>query len=96
MQFSKNLEDNLEHLKQTLSLEKNFDVVYRVVSIGGKKGFGSSVEFDWCSVNAVQTARKLGYKSIITPESIRALSPIQTLLPITTDRKSTRLNSSHP
>ena len=37
MQFSKNLEDNLEHLKQTLSLEKNFDVVYRVVSIGGKK-----------------------------------------------------------
>ena len=38
MQFSKNLEDNLEHLKQTLSLEKNFDVVYRVVSIGGKKG----------------------------------------------------------
>ena len=38
MQFSKNLEANLEHLKQTLSLEKNFDVVYRVVSIGGKKG----------------------------------------------------------
>ena len=38
MQFSKNLEDNLEHLKQTLSLEKNFDVVYRVISIGGKKG----------------------------------------------------------
>lgn len=37
MQFSKNLEDNLEHLKQTLSLEKNFDVVYRVVSIGGKR-----------------------------------------------------------
>ena len=39
MQFSKNLEANLEHLKQTLSLEKNFDVVYRVVSIGGKKGW---------------------------------------------------------
>ena len=38
MRFSKNLEANLEHLKQTLSLEKNFDVVYRVVSIGGKKG----------------------------------------------------------
>ena len=38
VQFSKNLEANLEHLKQTLSLEKNFDVVYRVVSIGGKKG----------------------------------------------------------
>ena len=29
MRFSKNLEANLEHLKQTLSLEKNFDVVYR-------------------------------------------------------------------
>ena len=28
MRFSKNLEANLEHLKQTLSLEKNFDVVY--------------------------------------------------------------------
>ena len=38
MQFSKNLEDNLEHLKRTLSLEKNFDVVYRVIAVGGKKG----------------------------------------------------------
>ncbi|MBO7645701.1 MAG: carbamoyl-phosphate synthase large subunit, partial [Prevotella sp.] len=26
---------------------------------------GSSVEFDWCSVNAINTARKLGYKSIL-------------------------------
>ena len=26
---------------------------------------GSSVEFDWCSVNAINTARKLGYKSIM-------------------------------
>ena len=37
MQFSKNLSENLEHLKQTLSLEKNFDVVYRAITIGGKQ-----------------------------------------------------------
>ena len=33
----------------------------------------SSVEFDWCSVNAIQTARKLGYKSIMinyNPETV--------------------------
>ncbi|MGN1236189.1 MAG: ATP-grasp domain-containing protein, partial [Bacteroidaceae bacterium] len=32
-----------------------------------------SVEFDWCSVNAIQTARKLGYKSIMinyNPETV--------------------------
>lgn len=35
-----------------------------VVVLGsGAYRIGSSVEFDWCSVNAVQTARKLGYKS---------------------------------
>ena len=37
MQFSKNLSENLEHLKQTLSLEKNFDVVYRAITIGEKQ-----------------------------------------------------------
>ena len=34
---------------------------------------GSSVEFDWCSVNAINTARKLGYKSIMinyNPETV--------------------------
>ena len=34
---------------------------------------GHSVEFDWCSVNAIQTARKLGYKSIMinyNPETV--------------------------
>ena len=37
-----------------------------VVVLGsGAYRIGSSVEFDWCSVNAVQTARKLGYKSIM-------------------------------
>jgi len=45
-----------------------------VVVLGsGAYRIGSSVEFDWCSVNAVQTARKLGYKSIMinyTPETV--------------------------
>ena len=34
---------------------------------------GSSVEFDWCSVNAVQTARNLGYRAIMinyNPETV--------------------------
>ena len=35
MQCSRNLEDDLEQLKHTLGLEKNFDVVYLVVAIGG-------------------------------------------------------------
>ena len=45
-----------------------------VVILGsGAYRIGSSVEFDWCSVNAVQTARKLGYKSIMinyNPETV--------------------------
>ena len=45
-----------------------------VVVLGsGAYRIGSSVEFDWCSVNAVQTARKLGYKSIMinyNPETV--------------------------
>ena len=45
-----------------------------VVVLGsGAYRIGSSVEFDWCSVNAVQTARKLGYKSIMVnynPETV--------------------------
>ena len=37
-----------------------------VVVLGsGAYRIGSSVEFDWCSVNAIQTARKLGYKAIM-------------------------------
>ena len=39
----------------------------------GAYRIGSSVEFDWCSVNAAQTARKLGYKSIMinyNPETV--------------------------
>lgn len=45
-----------------------------VVVLGsGAYRIGSSVEFDWCSVNAVQTARQLGYKSIMinyNPETV--------------------------
>jgi len=58
---------------------KGYDINYyknekSVVVLGsGAYRIGSSVEFDWCSVNAVQTARKLGYKSIMinyNPETV--------------------------
>lgn len=45
-----------------------------VVVLGsGAYRIGSSVEFDWCSVNAIDTARRLGYKSIMincNPETV--------------------------
>jgi carbamoyl-phosphate synthase large subunit len=45
-----------------------------VVVLGsGAYRIGSSVEFDWCSVNAVQTARELGYASVMinyNPETV--------------------------
>ena len=45
-----------------------------VVVLGsGAYRIGSSVEYDWCSVNAINTARKLGYKSIMinyNPETV--------------------------
>ena len=44
-----------------------------VVLGSGAYRIGSSVEFDWCSVNAVSTCRKLGYKSIMinyNPETV--------------------------
>ncbi|MBQ1884943.1 MAG: carbamoyl-phosphate synthase (glutamine-hydrolyzing) large subunit, partial [Bacteroidales bacterium] len=44
-----------------------------VVLGSGAYRIGSSVEFDWCSVNATQTTRKLGYKSIMinyNPETV--------------------------
>lgn len=44
-----------------------------VVLGSGAYRIGSSVEFDWCSVNAAQTCRKLGYKSIMVnynPETV--------------------------
>jgi len=45
-----------------------------VIVLGsGAYRIGSSVEFDWCSVNAVQTARELGYDSVMinyNPETV--------------------------
>ena len=58
---------------------EGYDVNYyknekSVIVLGsGAYRIGSSVEFDWCSVNAIQTARKLGYKSIMinyNPETV--------------------------
>ena len=60
--------DGTEHQVPYFKNEKS------VVVLGsGAYRIGSSVEFDWCSVNAVQTARKLGYKSIMinyNPETV--------------------------
>ena len=44
-----------------------------VVLGSGAYRIGSSVEFDWCSVNAAETCRKSGYKSIMinyNPETV--------------------------
>ena len=45
-----------------------------VIVLGsGAYRIGSSVEFDWCSVNAVQTARNAGYRSVMVnynPETV--------------------------
>ena len=44
-----------------------------IVLGSGAYRIGSSVEFDWCSVNAVKTARNLGYSSIMinyNPETV--------------------------
>ena len=45
-----------------------------VIILGsGAYRIGSSVEFDWCSVNTAQTVRKLGYKAIMinyNPETV--------------------------
>ena len=66
------------YLYMTYAVE-GYDVNYyknekSVIVLGsGAYRIGSSVEFDWCSVNAVQTARKLGYKSIMinyNPETV--------------------------
>ena len=73
MQFSKNLEDNLEHLKQTLSLEKNFDVVYRVVSIGGKKGcllFVDGLTKDEVLLKILQAWWSIKRTPMVFPENI--------------------------
>ena len=70
--------DLTNYLYLTYAVE-GYDVNYyknekSVVVLGsGAYRIGSSVEFDWCSVNAIQTARKLGYKAIMinyNPETV--------------------------
>ena len=47
---------------------------HSVVTLGsGAYRIGSSVEFDWCSVNAASTCRKLGYEAVMinyNPETV--------------------------
>ena len=66
------------YLYMTYAVE-GYDINYynnekSVIVMGsGAYRIGSSVEFDWCSVNAINTARKLGYKSIMinyNPETV--------------------------
>lgn len=56
------------------SISYNYKNDKSIIVLGsGAYRIGSSVEFDWCSVNAIQTARKLGYKSIMinyNPETV--------------------------
>ena len=70
--------DLTNYLYMTYSVE-GYDINYynnekSVIVLGsGAYRIGSSVEFDWCSVNAINTARKLGYKSIMinyNPETV--------------------------
>ena len=58
-------------VKSDINYYKNEKSV--IVLGSGAYRIGSSVEFDWCSVNAINTARKLGYKSIMinyNPETV--------------------------
>ena len=70
--------DLTNYLYMTYAVE-GYDINYNkneksVIVLGsGAYRIGSSVEFDWCSVNAINTARKLGYKSIMinyNPETV--------------------------
>ncbi|MFA6911688.1 MAG: carbamoyl-phosphate synthase (glutamine-hydrolyzing) large subunit, partial [Proteiniphilum sp.] len=70
--------DKTNYLYFTYGSEKAYvphkDEKEAVVVLGsGAYRIGSSVEFDWCSVNAVQTARELGYASVMinyNPETV--------------------------
>ena len=70
--------DLTNYLYMTYAVE-GYDINYytnekSVIVLGsGAYRIGSSVEFDWCSVNAINTARNLGYKSIMinyNPETV--------------------------
>ena len=59
---------------QKHAIPYDFNSGNNIVVLGsGAYRIGSSVEFDWCSVNAANTCRKLGYKSIMinyNPETV--------------------------
>lgn len=58
--------------ENSLSYDYRNDKTVIVLGSGAYR-IGSSVEFDWCSVNATQTARRLGYKSVVinyNPETV--------------------------
>ena len=58
--------------ESSLSYDYRNDKTVIVLGSGAYR-IGSSVEFDWCSVNATQTARRLGYKSVVinyNPETV--------------------------
>ena len=58
--------------ENSISYEFKNDKTVIVLGSGAYR-IGSSVEFDWCSVNAAKTARKYGYKSIMinyNPETV--------------------------
>ncbi len=71
--------DLTNYLYVTYGADKN-DIPYglnsgnNIIVLGsGAYRIGSSVEFDWCSVNAANTCRRLGYKSVMinyNPETV--------------------------
>ncbi len=82
-EFSAGLSKAKQIVEMSLNLSSKYtakhDISYyknekSVIVLGsGAYRIGSSVEFDWCSVNAINTARKLGYKSIMinyNPETV--------------------------
>ncbi len=70
--------DNTNYLYFTYGSDKLYtpqriDKESVIVLGSGAYRIGSSVEFDWCSVNAVQTVRDLGYQSVMinyNPETV--------------------------
>ena len=78
-QSDKQTTEEWKEVVKSASKSASHDIEYykndkSVVVLGsGAYRIGSSVEFDWCSVNAINTARKLGYKSIMinyNPETV--------------------------
>ncbi len=70
--------DKTNYLYMTYGADRSYEPQKEggetVIVLGsGAYRIGSSVEFDWCSVNAVQTARNLNYQSVMinyNPETV--------------------------